>query len=159
MGEATMVRILFVCHGNICRSTMAQFVMEHLVEHEGVADCFVIDSAATSREEIGNDVHPGTQRVLAQQGIACGSHRARQIRVAEADDWDLIVGMDQRNMSNLRRMLPASIHGKLYKLMEFADSDQDVADPWYTGDFQTTFDDVWAGCSGLLARLQRQGMA
>lgn len=137
---------------------MAQYVMEHLVAQQGLEGCFAIDSAATSTEEIGNSVHPGTVRMLRKQGVPCGNHRARQIRASEAADWDLIVGMDQANMRNLRRMLPASAHGKLRKLLEFTGSSRDVADPWYTGDFQTTYDDVLAGCTGLLQEL-RQGKA
>lgn len=132
---------------------MAQYVFEHMVQKAGLAGHVVVDSAATSTEEIGNGVHPGTRGVLERQGIACGDHRARQVRGAEAQDWDMVIGMDQANMRNLRRMLPASAHGKLYKLMEFAGSQKDVADPWYTGDFETTFDDVWDGCTGLLAQV------
>ena len=152
-----MIRVLFVCHGNICRSTMAQYVLEHLVHEQGLQDCFLIDSAATSREEIGNGVHPGTARMLKKQGVPCGNHRARRIRSSEADDWDLIVGMDRANMSNLRRMLPASAHGKLRKMLEFTGSSRDVADPWYTGDVQATYDDVLAGCQGLLLELEQTG--
>ena len=145
------VRILFVCHGNICRSTMAEYVMKHLVERAGLTSQFFIDSAATSREEIGNPPHRGTRRMLEANGIACGDHRARQIRRSEAADWDLIVGMDSANIRNIRTAMGTAAQGKVYKLMEFVGCTDDVADPWYTGDFETTFDDVMAGCTGLLA--------
>ena len=145
------VRILFVCHGNICRSTMAEYVMKHLVERAGLTSQFVIDSAATSREEIGNPPHRGTRRMLEANGIACGDHLARQIRRSEAADWDLIVGMDSANIRNIRTAMGTAAQGKVYKLMEFVGCTDDVADPWYTGDFETTFDDVMAGCTGLLA--------
>ena len=145
------VRILFVCHGNICRSTMAEYVMKHLVERAGLTSQFVIDSAATSREEIGNPPHRGTRRMLEANGIACGDHRARQIRRSEAADWDLIGGMDSANIRNIRTAMGTAAQGKVYKLMEFVGCTDDVADPWYTGDFETTFDDVMAGCTGLLA--------
>ena len=145
------VRILFVCHGNICRSTMAEYVMKDLVERAGLTSQFVIDSAATSREEIGNLPHRGTRRVLEANGIACGDHRARQIRRSDGDQWDLIVGMDSANIRNIRNALGQATQGKVYKLMEFTGCTDDVADPWYTGDFETTFDDVYAGCTALLA--------
>lgn len=146
-------RILFICHGNICRSTMAEYVMKDLVAKRGreVAQQFVIDSAATSTEEIGNPVHHGTRRVLESQGIYCGDHRARRIRKDEVGDWDMIIIMDENNRRNLKRHLRVDVHP--YKLMEFVGEDRDVADPWYTGDFETTYDDVRAGCEGLLSYL------
>ena len=148
-----MVKVLFVCHGNICRSTMAQYVLQDMVRKRGLSDCFTIDSAATSTEEIGNGVHGGTKRVLAKHGVPCGNHRARQVRRAEAADWDLIVGMDAANIRNLERMLGPQEPGKVRKLLEFCGSNRDVADPWYTGDFETTYDDVVAGCVGILEHL------
>ncbi len=148
---AKLIRILFVCHGNICRSPMAEYVMRHLVEQRGIQESFLIDSAATSSEEIGNSVHTGTRRMLESQGIYCGDHRARRISARDAGKWDLIVVMDEPNVRNARRILgpDADVH----KLLEFAGSNRDVADPWYTGDFETTFDDVYAGCQGLLGYL------
>ena len=132
-----MHRILFICHGNICRSTMAQFVLQDMADRAGRADEFVIDSAATSREEIGNPPHRGTVNKLREVGVPVLPHRARQIERAEYDAWDLIVYMDAENARGL----------------DFTDSPRNVADPWYTGDFDATYRDVVAGCEGLLASL------
>ncbi|WP_418831698.1 low molecular weight protein-tyrosine-phosphatase [Paraeggerthella sp.] len=150
-------RILFVCHGNICRSTMAEFVMKDLVAKRGLADAFVIESAATHDDEIGSPVHSGTRAVLAAQGIDCAGKRARRLKRADAGEWDLFVGMDEANMRDMRRQLGREAEGRCIKLLEFADTDRDVADPWYTGDFETTYDDVLAGCAGLLAWLNTGG--
>ena len=153
-----MHRILFVCHGNICRSTMAQCVFTHLVEQAGRTDEFVIDSAATSTEEIGNPPHHGTVTKLRQQGIAVVPHRARQVRAAEYDDWDLIIGMDTANIRNLARIFKTNAAAqadgcsKLVKLLTLTGSDAGVADPWYTGNFDATYTDVLAGCQALLQR-------
>lgn len=148
------MRILFVCHGNICRSTMAEFVLKDMVAARGVADGFSIESAATSTEEIGNPVHPGTRRMLQAHGIGgFEGKRARQLTRDDYDDYDLIIGMDEANIRNMGRMLGGDPEGKVRKLLEFAGSTRDVADPWYTGDFETTYDDVRAGCAGLLGRL------
>ena len=147
------IRLLFVCHGNICRSTMAEYVMKHLVDQAGMSDRFVIDSAATSTEEIGNPVHRGTRKELARQGIPCGDHRARQLRRADANAWDYFIGMDSANIRNMKRMLGPEADGKIFKLLEFTGRGDDVADPWYTGDFRTTYRDVDEGCRALLAKL------
>lgn len=149
-----MNRILFVCHGNICRSTMAQFVMEDLVRRAGRASEFEIDSAATSTEEIGSRPHPGTVTKLAEVGVPVGEHRARQVRRDEYGAWDLIVYMDAENERGLRRLLGGDPDGKCVRLLSFAGRDgEDVADPWYTGDFDATYRDVLAGCEGLLKNL------
>ncbi|WP_289636172.1 low molecular weight protein-tyrosine-phosphatase [uncultured Adlercreutzia sp.] len=151
-----MFRILFVCHGNICRSTMAEFVLKDMVAARGLAGEFHIESAATSTEEIGNPVHPGTQRMLREHGIGgFQAKQARQLTRADYDGYDLIIGMDEANIRNMNRMLGGDPDGKIHKLLEFAGSVRDVADPWYTGDFETTYDDVLAGCKGLLAHLGR----
>ena len=152
-------RIMFVCHGNICRSTMAEFVMKDLVERRGLADRFVIASSATSTEEIGNPVHPGTRRILAGQGISCEGKRAVQLRAADYDSYDYFIGMDSANIRNMRRMLKGDPLDKVHKLLEFpegvsSDEASDVADPWYTGDFNVTYDDVLRGCDALLAFLR-----
>lgn len=147
-----MVRVLFVCHGNICRSTMAEFVLKDMVEKRGLAGQFDIASAATSTEEIGNPVHPGTAGELRRHGIGgFEGKRARQLRRADYDAYDFIIGMDSANMRNMNRLLGGDADGKLFKLLEFAGSARDVADPWYTGDFETTYEDVAGGCEGFLA--------
>jgi len=148
-----MIKILFVCHGNICRSTMAEYVMKDLVRKAGREKEFFIDSAATSREEIGNGVHHGTRRKLAQMGVPCGDHRSRQVTRADYEKFDLIIGMDNANIRNLRRMLKDDPEGKIHKMLEYTDRPGDVADPWYTGDFDATWEDVYEGCTGLLAQL------
>lgn len=155
------MRILFVCHGNICRSTMAEFVMKKMVDDAGLSDVVEIESAATSREELGNDTHPGTKRALDAHGIPYTRRSARQIMRADYDDFDYIIGMDRYNMSNMRRAFGGDPDGKLSLMMEWAGYDRDVADPWYTGDFETTYDDVEAGCLALLQHIKKsvQGSA
>ena len=152
-----MIKILFVCHGNICRSTMAEYVMKDLTAKAGLSDSFHIDSAATSREEIGNPVHHGTRRKLKEAGIPCGDHRARQMRREEYDKFDYIIGMDTANIRNLNRMLKHDPEGKVYKLLSFAGSGRDIADPWYTGDFDETYRDVEEGSEGFLNYLREKG--
>lgn len=150
----TPIRILFVCHGNICRSTMAEFVLKDMVARRGLAEQFHIESAATSTEEIGNPVYPGTQAVLREHGIGgFEGKRARQLRRADYDAFDFIIGMDAANMRNMARMLGDDTANKMHKLLGFAGSSRDVADPWYTGDFDVTYADVRAGCEGLLEHM------
>lgn len=127
--------------------------MKDLVRKKRLEDRFVIASAATSTEELGNDTHRGTKRMLDKMGVPYERRAARQLRRTDADAWDYIIGMDEANIRNMRRMLGPDIDYKLYKLLEFAGSTDDVADPWYTGDFEATYDDVLAGCRGLLAHL------
>ena len=146
-------RILFICHGNICRSTMAEFVMKDMVAKRGLADQFHIESAATSTEEIGSPVYPGTRKILEREGIDCSGKRARQMRRDDYEKFDLLIGMDSANERNMLRMLGGDPEGKVHKLLEFAGSEGDIADPWYTGDFETAYDDVLAGCTGLLGYL------
>lgn len=148
-----MTRILFVCHGNICRSTMAQFVMEELVRRAGHEGEFEIDSAATSREELGNPPHYGTVAKLRAEGVPVGSHRARQVRRDEYELWDHIIYMDAENARGLGRILGGDPEGKVSRLLDWTSRPGDVADPWYTGDFDTTYRDVLLGCEALLARL------
>lgn len=150
-----MHRIMFVCHGNICRSPMAEFVMRDLAMKAGRANEFRIASSATTTEEIGNPVHPGTKRMLAAHGINCAGKTARQLRRDEYKNWDLFVVMDEENLRGMRRIFSKDPEAKIRKLMEFAPkaSGRDVADPWYTGDFETTWNDVLAGCQGLLDSL------
>lgn len=165
-------RILFVCHGNICRSTMAEFVMAHLVREAGREAEFQIDSAATSTEELGNDVHPGTRRKLEQVGVPCGHHAARQMSAADYGRFDHIVGMDSENIVGIQCLLSgmrgpgyswrpldaraaaaADPDHKVSKLLSWAGDGRDVADPWYTGDFDATYRDVLRGCTAMLEQL------
>ena len=150
-----MHRIMFVCHGNICRSPMAEFVLRDLAMKAGRANEFRIASSATTTEEIGNPVHPGTKRVLAAHGIGCVGKTARQLRRDEYKNWDLFVVMDEENLRGIRRILGKDPDTKVHKLMEYAPdaSGRDVADPWYTGDFEATWNDILAGCTGLLEQL------
>lgn len=141
-----MKKILFVCHGNICRSPMAEFVMKYLVEKERLTDHFLIESAATSTEEIGNPVYPPARRKLAEHGIRCDGHSARQITRADYSRFDLLIGMDQWNLRNMERFFGGDPEGKIRLLL----SNKDVADPWYTGDFEATWQDVLRGCKALL---------
>ena len=146
-----MTKVLFICHGNICRSTMAEFVMKDLVKKNHVDSQFYIYSAATSREEIGNPVHYGTKRKLAEEGIPCGGHRAVQVTKADYDDYDYLIVMDTNNVRNLMRIIGDDPQHKVYKLLDFTKrKGQDIADPWYSGNFDETFEDVMEGCQGLL---------
>lgn len=152
-----MIKILFVCHGNICRSTMAEYVMKNLVSKAGLSEDFYIDSAATSREEIGNPVHHGTRQKLREEGIPCGNHRARQMRRDDYDRFDYIIGMDTWNIRNMNRILGADPLGKVSKLLDFTSRPgEDIADPWYTGDFDLTYEDVKEGCEGLFCHIMEQ---
>ena len=146
-----MHRILFVCHGNICRSPMGEFILKDLVEKAGLADRFHIESAATSTEEIGNPVYPPARRKLALHAIECAGKTARQLTAADYGRFDLLLGMDRANIRNMTRICGGDPQGKIHLLMEYAGHPgREVADPWYTGDFDATWDDVLAGCQGLL---------
>lgn len=148
-----MVSVAFCCHGNICRSTLAQSVFTHKVKELGLENQFIIDSFATSREEIGNPPHRGTVNKLKEVGIPLVPHRAKQITLKDYENFDYIIGMDTANIRNLNRMLKGDPEGKIYKLLSFGGSGKDIADPWYTGDFDATYNDVTEGCEGLLEYL------
>jgi protein-tyrosine phosphatase len=152
-GNQIMYRILFVCHGNICRSPMAEFVMKELVKQAGREDEFYIESAATSTEEIGNEVYPPARRKLAEHGIGCKGKTARQMTRRDYDRFDLLIGMDAWNIRNMNRICGADPDNKIRQLMDFTDRPGDVADPWYTGDFEATWRDVLLGCECLLKTL------
>ena len=152
-----MIKVLFVCHGNICRSTMAQSIFAHMVRQKGLEDVFEIDSAATSREEIGNTPHYGTVRKLQQVGIPVVPHRARQMTKKDYEYYDYLIGMDTANIRNMNNIAGNDKDGKIYKMLSFAGSGRDVADPWYTGNFDATWQDVSEGCRGLLEMLRREG--
>ena len=151
-----MHAVLFVCHGNICRSPMAEFVMKDLVRKAGADTEFFIASAATSTEEIGNPVYPPARRKLAEHGIGCAGKTARQLRREDYDRFDLLIGMDGANLRNMRRICGGDPEGKLSLLLDWAGRSGDVADPWYTRDFEATWQDVLAGCQGLLDALIKE---
>lgn len=145
-----MHKILFVCHGNICRSPMAEFVMKDLVSKAGLDSEFYIESAATSTEEIGNGVYPPARRKLAEHGIGCAGKTARQITAADYRRFDLLIGMDSWNIRNMERICGGDPEGKIHRLLDLTPRPGDVADPWYTGDFEATWQDVLLGCQVLI---------
>ena len=147
-----MIKVLFCCHGNICRSPMAQFVMQDLVNKQGLSDHFYIDSAATSTEEIGNPVHHGTRDILRRYGIDTSGKYARQMTKKDCEEYDYLIGMDQWNIRNMLRITGGDPDNKICRLLDFTDSPGDIADPWYTGDFEATYRDVLKGCQALLAK-------
>ena len=149
-----MKRILFVCHGNTCRSPMAEFVMKDLVAQNGLQDRFYIESAATSTEEIGNSVYPPARRKLAEHGISCEGKTARQMQRADYDRYDLLIGMDEWNIRNMNLICDGDPNGKIHKLLDYTARKGDVADTWYTGDFDATWRDVTEGCRCLLDTIQ-----
>ena len=148
-----MIKILFICHGNICRSPMAEFVMKDLVQRANRQSQFYIASAATSTEEIGNPVHRGTREKLKSVGISTAGKTAVQMKRSDYAKYDYLIGMDSWNIRNMLMISGGDPEGKVHKLLEFAGSDRDVDDPWYTGDFESTYRDVLAGCQGLLKQL------
>lgn len=151
-----MISILFVCHGNICRSTMAQSVMTHLVNEHNLSSRFLIESAATSREEIGNPPHHGTVGKLRREGIPVVPHRAVQMVRQDYDRYDYLIGMDSANIRNMTSIAGGDPRGKIFKLGFFSGQREDIADPWYTGNFEDTYRDVLAGCQGLLKYCMEQ---
>lgn len=149
-------RILFVCHGNICRSPMAEFVMKWLVDEAGLSDQFEIASAATSTEEIGNSVYPPARRKLAEHGISCAGKTARQLTRRDYDHYDMLIGMDSWNLRNMQRMCGGDPEGKISLLLDFTSHPRDVADPWYTDDFEATWRDCLEGCRAVLDYLRSE---
>lgn len=150
-----MTRICFVCHGNICRSPMAEFVMKDLVKKAGLEGEFVIASSAVSTEELGNAVYPPARDMLAAHGISCKGKRAELLSRRDYDEYDLIIAMDRSNLRGIDRIIKADTDGKVHLLLEYAGRTDSVADPWYTGDFQTAYNDILEGCEGLLAYLTK----
>ncbi len=149
-----MTKILFICHGNICRSPMAEFVMKELVRRAGLEKEFLIESAATSREEIGNDIHYGTRSKLREMGIPFSRRAARQITAADYDKYDYLVAMDDENLYYMNRVWGPDPEGKIVHLLSFAGKNRDIADPWYTGNFDQTYEDVLEGCTAFLEKLK-----
>jgi len=148
--------ILFVCHGNICRSPMAEFVMKDLVRKAGLEDRFLIASKAARRDELGNDTHYGTKAKLRQMGVPFAKRRATLLDRSDYDAYDYLIGMDEENMRDMLRLFGGDPNGKIYKLLRFADEDRDVADPWYTGNFDETYEDVLKGCTALLRMIGKK---
>ena len=151
-----MIKILFVCHGNICRSPMAEFIMKKLVSDAGLGNKFHIASAATSAEELGNPVYPPARRKLAEHGIGCAGKTARRITAADYTEYDLLIGMDNANMRNMNRAFGSDRDGKLKMLMDYTTRPGEVSDPWYSGDFERAYTDIEEGCIGLLANLREK---
>lgn len=156
-----MIRVLFVCLGNICRSPMAEFIMKSIVSERSLSDRFYIASASTSTEEIwngvGNPVYPPAKRELAKHGISCEGKRAVQITKADYGKYDYILGMEERNIRNILRIVGKDPEHKVKLLLDYSDHPRDIADPWYTGNFESTYRDVVEGCEGFLLYLEREG--
>lgn len=150
-----MIKVLFVCHGNICRSPMAEFVFRDMVKKEGLSDKITVASAATSYEEIGNGVHRGTKAKLAEVGISTNGKVAVHMEKSDYEKYDYIIGMDSLNIRNILRITGGDPQNKVSKLLSFADDDGDIADPWYTGNFDATYDGVVRGCKALLEMMKK----
>ncbi len=152
-----MIRIMFVCHGNICRSPMAEFIFKDLVNKKGIADEFFVSSCATSTEEIwngvGNPVYPPAKRELAKHNISCEGKRAVQFKTSDYENYDYLIAMDTNNIRNIIRIIGSDKENKVAKLMSYTSRGGDVADPWYSGDFETCYNDIYEGCCGLLEKL------
>ena len=151
-----MIKILFICLGNICRSPMAEFLLKDMVKKRGIADDFYIASAATSTYEIGNPVHRGTRVKLAQYGISVAGKTAVQLTKEDYARYDYLIGMDTANIRDIMRIIGSDLQHKVYKLLQFAGSERNIADPWYTGNFDVTYDDIYEGCTALLDYLQNK---
>ena len=151
-----MLRILFLCHGNICRSTMAEFVMKSKIAAAGLSDKIYVESAGTSDEELGSPVYPGTRRVLAEHGIDCSGKYARQTTRDDYDKFDYLIGMERVNARNMRRIYGGDPDGKIRLLLDFTDKPGDIDDPWYHRDFDATYREIDAGCDALLAAVRKE---
>ena len=151
-----MIRVLFICHGNICRSPMAEFVLRDMVRKQGLGQQFHIESAATSAEEIGNPVHCGTRKKLASVGISTDGKRAVRLQKSDYEKYDFLIGMEGINVRNMICMLGGDPEKKIYRLLDFSDSPRNIADPWYTGNFDETYKDVVEGCEAFLEYLKKQ---
>ena len=153
-----MINVLFVCHGNICRSTMAEFVFKDMVKKRGIADKFYIASAATSTDEIGNDIHYGTKNKLREAGVPFEKRHARQMTRGDYAKFDFLLGMDTPNIRNMTRISGGDNDNKIKRLLEFTERGGDIADPWFTGNFDVTYDDVVEGCEGFIDYLAENGL-
>ena len=153
-----MIKVLFVCLGNICRSPMAEYIFKDMVKKQGLEGKFYIDSAATSTEEIGNPVHYGTRNKLEQMNIECGNHTARRITKQDYEIFDYIIAMEEQNMVNIKRIVGDDKEQKIYKLLDFSDNPRDIADPWYTGNFDKTYEDIKEGLEGFMEYLKKKDL-
>ena len=149
-----MIKVLFVCLGNICRSPMAEYVFKDMIKKQGLEKSFYIDSAATSTEEIGNPVHYGTRNKLKQMNIECGDHKARRITKKDYETFNYIIGMEEQNLINIKRIVGEDKKHKIFKLLDFSDNPRDIADPWYTGNFDKTYEDIVQGLEGFMKYLK-----
>ncbi len=151
-----MIKVLFVCHGNICRSPMSEYIFRDMVTKRGIANKFYIASAATSHEEIGNPVYPPAKRILREHGISCDGKYAVQMTRADYDKYDYILAAEDYNIRNIMRIIREDPHQKVCRLLDFSDHPRNIADPWYTGDFETTYADIVEGCESFLRYLEKQ---
>ena len=149
-----MIKVMFVCLGNICRSPMAEFVLKDMVKKQGLEKEFYIKSSATSSEEIGNDIHYGTRDKLIQNGVSFTKRKAVKLRAEDYKKYDYIIGMEKSNVINIKRIVGEDVDDKIYRLLDFSDTPRDIADPWYTGNFENTFNDIVEGCNGFLLTLE-----
>ena len=148
-----MIKIMFVCHGNICRSPIGEFVLKEIIKKANAQDRFSVSSSATSTDEIGSPVYPPARRELASHGISCDGKYAVQLKRSDYDKYDMFIGMDSANIRNMNRIFGADPEGKIFKMMDFTPRGGDVADPWYTGDFKTTYADIEEACTVLFEKL------
>lgn len=153
-----MIKILFVCHGNICRSPMAEFVFRDMVEKKGMGEQFFIASAATSSDDLGNQVHDGTRNKLKEHGISTKGKRAVRLKKEDYEIYDYIIGMEERNIINMKRIFGKDPKGKLYRMLDFSSNPRDIDDPWYTRDFERTYQEVLEGCQSFLLWVLSQGV-
>lgn len=151
-----MIKVLFVCLGNICRSPMAEFVLKDLVKKKKLEESFIIESAATSSEEVGNDMHRGSKKKLTEENIPYTRHAARRLLQADYKKYDYIIGMDESNILNIRGICGEDSENKIFRLLDFSENVRDIADPWYTGNFDKTYEDVVEGCNGFLKYISKK---
>lgn len=151
-----MIKILFVCLGNICRSPMAEYVFKDLVNKEGLSNEIYIDSAGTSNEESGNGMHYGTRKKLSEKNIYFDNHMARKMTKEDYEKYDFIIGMEESNIRNIKKIIGIDTKNKVYRLLDFSKRPRDIADPWYTGNFDITYDDIYEGCNSLLSYIKNK---